>query len=69
MYGVALNRNANGATYGDGVGSTTWAADGYIDIDAYVPSTPGTYTYNLWYSGKVLCSVTYEVKDETEENP
>ena len=69
MYGVALNRNTDGATYGDGVGSTSWPDGGYIDMDAYVPTTPGTYTYNLWYSGNVLCSVTYEVKDETEENP
>ena len=69
LYGVALNRNTNGATYGDGVGSTSWPDGGYIDMDAYVPTTPGTYTYNLWYSGNVLCSVTYEVKDETEENP
>lgn len=69
LYGVALNRNTDGATYGDGVGSTSWPDGGYIDMDAYVPTTPGTYTYNLWYSGNVLCSVTYEVKDETEENP
>ena len=35
--------------------------------DMNVPVDPGTYTYNLWGS-TLLCSVTYEVKDETEDN-
>jgi hypothetical protein len=63
-----LNHNDNGTPYGNTVSTGSWPADGFVDLDAYVPTTPGTYTYNLWGS-ELLCSVTYEVKDESEENP
>ena len=65
---ASLNRNQDGTLYGNTVSSGSWPNNGYLDIDAYVPVDPGTYTYNLWGS-EHLCSVTYEVKDETEENP
>jgi hypothetical protein len=68
IYSVSLNRNDNGTPYGNTVSTGSWSADGFVDLDAYVPTTPGTYTYNLWGS-ELLCSVTYEVKDESEENP
>ena len=64
---VSLNRNQDGTPYGNTVKTGSWPSDGYLDIDAYVPVDPGTYTYNLWGS-TLLCSVTYEVKDETEDN-
>ena len=65
---TSLNRNQDGTPYGNTVSSGSWPDGGYLDLDAYVPMDPGTYTYNLWGSG-VLCSVTYEVKNGTEENP
>ena len=68
MYSVSLNYSTDGTPYGNTVSSGSWPADGYVDMDAYLPTAPGTYTYNLWGSG-LLCSVTYEVKDESEENP
>lgn len=58
---VSINRNTNGSTYGDYVAGDTWLAGSTLDLNAYLPSDPGTYTYNFWYSGKVLCSVTVEV--------
>ena len=69
MYAVWLNRNTDGSAYGNNVGSGTWEADSYLDLDAYIPQDEGTYTYNLGYSADVLCSVTYKVGgDNTEGN-
>ena len=67
IYSVSLNYSTDGSPYGNTVSSGSWPKDGYVDMDAYLPTAPGTYTYNLWGSG-LLCSVTYEVKDETTDN-
>lgn len=70
LYGVKLNYNQDGGIYGNGViidaGTDTWAMDSYLDMNAYLPTTPGTYTYNLWDT-EHLCSVTYEVTGENTE--
>ena len=69
MYAVWLNRNTDGSAYGNNVGTGTWVADSYLDLDAYIPQDEGTYTYNLGYGADVLCSVTYKVGgDNTEGN-
>lgn len=69
MYGVYLNRSTDGSQYGNTVSTQNWAVDGYVDMEAYLPPEPGTYTYSLGYAGNTFCSVTYEVKDEESSEP
>ena len=69
MYGVYLNRSTDGSQNGNTVSTQNWAVDGYVDMEAYLPPEPGTYTYSLGYAGNTFCSVTYEVKDEESSEP
>ena len=68
MYGVYLNLSTDGTSNGNTVSTQNWAADGYVDMNAYLPTAPGTYTYSLGYAGNTFCSITYEVSEEEESS-